>query len=50
MAHRNAIDRYAYLPPWVRRMGLPVRVMATSEMGLLLKALCATFWVDRTAV
>lgn len=46
----RAIEPFAYLPPCVRRIGLPVRVMATSEMGCLRRTLCATFWVDRTAV
>lgn len=49
--HRSQLASAIHLPPWVRRIGLPVRVMATSEMGCLLRRLWATFfWVDRKAV
>lgn len=38
------------LPPWVRRMGFPVRVMATSDIDLCCSALRAIWEDDRRAV
>ncbi len=37
-------------PPWVRMMGLPVRVMVTSERARRCRALFAIFGADRTVV
>lgn len=40
----------SYRPPWVRRMGFPVRVIAMSDKGCRRIALKATVREDRIAV